>query len=440
MLAIHSILPARHATKQTGAVAIIVALSIVVLVGFAGLVLDLGRLYVNKSELQTAADACALAAAAELTCDTGVSGACTTSYLQNAENAGVTTAARNRRDFQGDAVSISRDDVKFYTALAQTIPLDQDSNYLSLSGGADTTSKFAMCTARTTGIAPWFMGLLGQGPSDVSATAVATLAPSQSFCSALPVGICRKSASSCPDGSTPVFGYCTNDWIESAFNSGGNGDSLTGNFRWIDFTPNAGGTSEIRDQLATRDPVCNIRIGDNVEQAGVHQGAKTAYNTRFGIYPNGGGPNAYTPTTAPPDRTGYAYPNKAPGDPVISINQSGALAAFQTAQSANAPFDKNEYDDALAGGKVNGNAASSSQLHDYGGERRLNAVPIIDCNAGNTVTILGMGCVLMLNPMANGANGKIFLEYVNPATVPNSPCRTSGQPGGGGPLVPMLVQ
>ena len=32
-----------------------------VLIGFAGLVLDLGRLYVNKTELQNAADACALA-------------------------------------------------------------------------------------------------------------------------------------------------------------------------------------------------------------------------------------------------------------------------------------------------------------------------------------------------------------------------------------------
>ena len=52
--------PTRQA--QRGAVAIIVGLTLAVLVGFAGLAIDGGRLYVNKTELQNAADACALAA------------------------------------------------------------------------------------------------------------------------------------------------------------------------------------------------------------------------------------------------------------------------------------------------------------------------------------------------------------------------------------------
>jgi len=51
--------------KQRGAVAIITGLAMVVLVGFAGLALDGGRLYLTKTELQNAADACALAAAYE---------------------------------------------------------------------------------------------------------------------------------------------------------------------------------------------------------------------------------------------------------------------------------------------------------------------------------------------------------------------------------------
>jgi uncharacterized membrane protein len=37
---------------------------IVVLVGFIGLALDLGKLYVSKSELQNRADSCALSARA----------------------------------------------------------------------------------------------------------------------------------------------------------------------------------------------------------------------------------------------------------------------------------------------------------------------------------------------------------------------------------------
>lgn len=51
---------------QRGAVAIIVALCLTLLIGMLGLVLDLGHLYVAKTELQNAADAAALSGAKEL--------------------------------------------------------------------------------------------------------------------------------------------------------------------------------------------------------------------------------------------------------------------------------------------------------------------------------------------------------------------------------------
>lgn len=52
--------------KQNGLVIVMLVLVIVVLLGIAAMALDLGRLYVLKSEMQNAADAAALAAAAEL--------------------------------------------------------------------------------------------------------------------------------------------------------------------------------------------------------------------------------------------------------------------------------------------------------------------------------------------------------------------------------------
>ncbi len=262
---------ARNRGKQNGAVAVIVGVTLAVLVGFAGLVLDLGRLYINKTELQNAADACALAAAGELTCDPSV-GACPASKLQNAENAGIFAASKNTSDFQRASVSIAPSDVRFSTMLAPN-------------------SKYAMCIARSTGIIPWFMRVLGLGNANfVNATAVATLGPSQEFCSSAPMGICSK-------GGAPYFGYSTGEWIQSQFTSAGSDDSLAGNFRWVDFTIQAGGNSEIRDQLAAG-KVCNLRVGQNIEQHGTQQGAKSAYNTRFGMYPSGA--NAYTPATAPP--------------------------------------------------------------------------------------------------------------------------------------------
>lgn len=416
--------------RERGAIAIIVGLSLAVLVGFAGLALDLGRLYVNKNELQSAADACALAAAAELVCDTGVAGTCPGTYLQNAEAAGIFVAGRNSKDFQGAGVSIGAGDVRFSTVFAP------NSNYLSRTSGADPNSKFVMCTARNDGIQPWFMGVLGFAASDVAASAVATLAKSQSFCNAAPIGICKKSG-----GAAPHFGYAVGEWIASTFQSNGNAEEISGGFKWVDFSPQAGGNSEIRDQLAGSGAVCGIGPSDNVGQPGQQQGAKSAYNTRFGIYPNGA--NAYTPTSAPPDRTGYAYPNQAPGSPVIGIGTS-AYDDYRTRQGSNDPFIGNEYGVSGPGGNIPGTpvAGGTEGPHGKGSERRLVAVPVIECGTGET-PILGMTCVLMLNPMSNGASGTIYLEYRGSATEGSSPCRSSGTPsgpGGAGPLVPALVQ
>ena len=431
---------------QSGAVAIVVALSLAVLLGFVGLATDLGRLYVNKTELQSAADACALAAANELVCDTSVAGTCPTSYLQNAENAGIFAASKNLKDFQGSKVNIAASDVKFSTVLGP------NSGY-QVRNAANPNSKYAMCTARSNGIVPWFMGILGAGASDVSATAVATLAAGQSFCNAAPFGICSA-------GAAPNFGLSIGQWITSNFTSTGSGagqkDDLTsGTFRWVDFTPAAGGNCEIRDQLIGNGTACGIKVGDNVQQPGGQWGAKSAWNTRFGIYPKGGGgggnpagcsPANYDKTTAPPDRTGYAYPeDKPPGSIVFGVS---AYANYRAKQGVNAPFDEGPYDISKAtggDGKVltgNDIVLDSVDLAKWGSERRLVAVPIIDCLAGTTVPIRGMACVLMLNPMANG-NGKIFVEYRGLASKAGSPCRSAGVPGGSGgsgPQIPTLVQ
>lgn len=415
--------------QQRGAVAIITALSLVALVGFAGLALDLGRLYVNKTELQNAADACALAAATKLTCDPAVTGTCPASLLQTAEAAGIFVGQRNKKDFQGDAVAIASADVRFSTALAP------NSNYQSRLA-ADPNSKFAMCITRATGVAPWFIGVLGIGEQAVSAYAVATLAPGKTFCGSLPIGICKKPGMALPD-----FGYTVGEWIGSTFNSGANSDeNLEGNFRWVDFSISAGGNSEIRDQLAGSAAVCGLRVGDDIRQPGTQQGAKSAFNTRFGIYPNGA--NAYTPQTAPPDPTGYAYPNKAPGSPVFDVGIS-AYEDYVDRRASNAPFSGNEYAPTGAAGNIPGQPLNSAEHATYGADRRLAGVPMIDCDAGNQVPILGMACVLMLNPMSNGATGTIYLEYRGAGNADDSPCQTGGSPGSStatGPNVPTLVQ
>ena len=50
---------------------------------------------------------------------------------------------------------------------------------------------------------------------------------------------------------------------------------------------------------------CNVKVGDTVNVNGNHQGAKSAYNTRFGLYPNGA--NAYAAGSAPLLRAPQAH-------------------------------------------------------------------------------------------------------------------------------------
>ena len=78
--------------RQGGAVIITMALLLLFLLGFMGFALDFGRLFIVKTELQTAMDSCALSAAQELD---GQANAIT-----RARSAGMTAANLNRVNLQ----------------------------------------------------------------------------------------------------------------------------------------------------------------------------------------------------------------------------------------------------------------------------------------------------------------------------------------------------
>lgn len=419
--------------KQRGAVAIITALSLVALVGFVGLALDLGHLYVNKTELQNAADACALAAARELTCDPSA-GVCDNSYLNNAVAAGTAVAARNTRDFQGSAVIIAPDDVRFHTALAP------NSAYLP-STSASPDSRFVMCTARAEDIAPWFMQVLGNGPHDVSAYAVATLRRAQTNC-AIPIGLCKPPSAPV---SSPFSEFTVGQWVTSKLT-----ESATGSFDWIDFTPgDGGGANELANllrgagQCALEPPSPTNLVGQQGNIASLGK----AWNTRFGLYKG-----SDTPASAPPDWTGITYSeNPLPASTywpekfdAYSGSTTGTLPNYQDARADNLPYQ---------GPALNGYRAIQDLEHrQFGADRRTVVVPLVDCESWKTSTpqtvpILGYACVLMLHPMTNdngpAAGEQVWLEYRGNASESSSPCATSGAvggPGSIGPLVPALVQ
>lgn len=406
------------AKKERGVVAIIVALSMVVLVGFVGLALDLGKLFVSKTELQNSTDACALAAARELT-------GANTQQLTLAEDAGMTAGAENNVLFQDEAVSYQVDS-------SVTFSEQLNGSYLTKgSVGNPLDMKFARCTAERTGIANWFMQVLGIGDQAVNATAVASLLPGQTSC-AIPVGACSADTAVANPG----------DWIAGAL--GPKGD-LSGGFKWIDFTPPSGGASELNASLSGAGTCSLPAVGSNVGEGGVISSLSKGWNSRFGIYKNVESDPGQS-DFAVPDLSGYAYTE------VNWPSQFNAFSDFTGQRASNSGYQG----DALTGLKVeqgNPDIKQSGFLQQNGDDRRLASVAVIDCptlNAGApTAPVESWACIFMLHPINHSQGGsgtgadRMFVEYLGDASDPNSPCATIGSvggPGSVGPLVPALVQ
>lgn len=417
----HLQMPARRG--QRGVIAVLVGLSIAVLIGFAGLALDGGRLYVNKTEVQNAADACALAASFELTGAPNIPAG----NFTIAENAGRTVATRNRVGFQGNDIVAGDVTVQFNSAL-------NSGSWVSAAAPPAASSKYVRCTIAETGITPWFMQVAGFGDQTVSALATATLAPSRNTCTAIPIGLCPPSP-----GAAPNFGLVAGTWYNGGLN---NAESLTGSFNWIDFSPPSGGASELSAALLGTG-ACTVAAGTSVGQSGAIASLRRAWNTRFGVYhpslPSTG------PTSAVPDWSGYSY---------TAFNwptQFNAAANLRTVRRpAHAAYGTNVVNgNAITGLNVGPNASDVLQpvaLTTRGADRRFVPVPIVNCAAfagAQTVPVLDWACVLMLHPMTTDPAQTLYLEYVGLTTATGSPCATVGGVGNSastGPLVPALVQ
>lgn len=422
--------------KQGGAVAIMVGLAIFVLVAVIGLVLDLGHLYIAKTELQNAADSCALSAARELSDLSG-------NALDRATNAGIVVgggcpaglvpcpdiAFRNRINLQGATVDVQPADIAFSSSLAgpytRPDPLPADTRYVRCAPQETNPTSFVM----------WFMGVMGIGSGSVSAEAVARLSPSQAAC-AIPLGLCAPQETK--NSPLPNWGFIEGNWYDGRFGSGSTGS--TGSYNWIDFTPPSGGASELAALLAGEGQ-CEVPTSTLVGQTGVAQSLANAWNTRFGLYKG-----SYDPATNRMDWTGFAYTPTS--WPAASHDSNGdgdpdhAYANFLDPQrTSHTPYQGN----AASGLSLQGFGTSSSAAHAAGADRRVVAAPVVRCQEwiptpGQFIPIRDWACVLMLNPIdgPDAAN----LEFLGMAGEIGSPCATLGMPGGGGigPQVPTLVR
>lgn len=422
-----------HSTRrrQHGAVIITTCLLLLCLLGFMGFALDLGKLFVVKSELQTAMDSCALSAAQELD---GLPSAIT-----RARSAGLTAGNLNNVNFQSTTWS------------GQTQLVDTEITFRNAAYTATDVpdqAKYVQCQHTQPAVQMWLLKAMGAftrnttdfpNTHNVMANAVATRGSAQSTCP-IPVALVPKP------GGTKANNYLlqVGEWVKVI----GDRTPGSGEMGWY----NLDGTTSARqakDQLEGGS--CGNRVGDTLGTPGSKTGVDTVWNYRFGVYKNSGNPSVNHP-----DFSGYSYTsanwkNPVPQDAWAGTPAPGSHATaqnFMTKRAAFASLDDtgtNLQDGSLiAFGRSNqlnsfqklATPGSTGEHHNYGADRRLVVVPVID----SVRKVTDYVCVFMLHPLS-GPNDDAYLEFRGNAAAPNSPCKSAGLPGGtAGPLVPVLVR
>jgi hypothetical protein len=417
--------------RQQGAVLITVALALLFLLGFMGIALDFGRLFIAKNELQTAMDSCALAAAQELD---GQSTA-----LSRAARAGQTAGNLNAVDlqsanWQGQGQLVGADISFKNAAYALTT--------------APAEARYAECRHTQAGIQMWLLQAMGAATGDaaanpatrsVSAFAVATRASAQSTCP-LPLAIKPKSG-----GTAPHYGFTVGEWV-TLLDKGAKG----GEIGWA----NLDGSKSASETVAEMRGDCGTKVGDTLGTPGVQTTVVDEWNYRFGIYKNKADISVGYQR---PDQTGYAYTEenwpseKNAYNGATPKNAHATAANFVTkrlsfascADTGTAVSGKNSCE-SITGLKLNSfktlaapGATATGGHHDYGQRnRRIVTVPVVNSSS----RVIDFACMLMLHPLSIPMEDA-QLEYLGNAGAIGSPCISSGLPGGvAGPLVPALVR
>ncbi|PBI95004.1 hypothetical protein BKP43_08040 [Variovorax boronicumulans] len=419
----------RTPRRQRGAMIVTAALFLLFLLGFMGIALDFGHLFVVRTELQTAVDSCALAAARELDK--------TSSAITRGKSAGQTAGNANRVNMQsatwGGQGQILATEVTF-----------RDASYVPTS--VPTAAVYAQCAHSQPNIRMWLMQAIGAFSGDtagnpatrsVAASAVATRASAQTAC---PIPVAAKPK---PGGTAPNYGFAVGEWVTLIMAQNA---AVGGQIGWA----NLDGSNSASETEAELNGRCGARVGDTIGTPGVQTSVADTWNYRFGIYKNSGDPSVDRP-----DYTGYAYTSLnwpaqfnaytgAPGggaDPTAQ-NFVTKRAAFASCADTGTKVKGANSCESITGLSLNsfqklatpGNVAGGHMQ--YGMDRRFVTVPVID--GGNHV--IDYLCMLMLQPLSIPMTDT-QLEFLGNAGAAASPCTTSGLAGGSaGPLVPVLVR
>jgi len=287
--------------QQSGAVAVMSGLLLMlVLIPVSGLVLDLGHLYIVKTELQNLADASALAAGKDL--DNSDAG------LNKAVASGKAVALKNRYDF-GSTLTLQNDNFRFaaspdgpWYTLAESLGNATGRTFVEVDTRLDHTSATAQS------INTWLMRIAGDNNTSTFGWAVA----GRYVNTVTPIGICAID----PTRRTDSYNYGSfNEIVEYGFRRGmsynvfelgslGGASSDPYQINPVNAPPNACNPSNSSTNTVApfmcvgNSAVLPTGVGQVYTNTGVSATLDKALNSRFNDYSGG---SQCDPASAPPD-------------------------------------------------------------------------------------------------------------------------------------------
>jgi Flp pilus assembly protein TadG len=365
--------PQRFEVAQRGAILPLAAIGMMALLGMAGLALDMGHAYLNRTRLQNALDAAAL------------SGAKTLNELGNtaaAETAAASDAVimfRNNADANGNELSAVENasvNVQFSPTVDPFNPVGANPRRFIRVSVADGNFSWPTSFIRV-------LSMLGANFDTLQVSGSAVAGP-MSVCpdDITPMVACTNDLNA---GSPPDFGYVVGDTYNLKVGAPNNQEGIgPGNFKLLSIPSCGTGANCVRDNLAGgfSSPLCS---GTGAEvmltQPGNLAGpVKQGLNSRLDCPPSGNCGGGLDTTLYPPD---------------IYTNYPIGYSQYQT------------------------DVASPSFVANPRGraDRRILKVPFANCtgmlNGRSEITILGVGCFFMKEPVTQGGNAQeVNSEYV----------------------------
>jgi len=249
------------------------------MIGFGALVVDAGRAYTLQTELQNAADAAALAGAAELDL--------TATSITRARAAAKTALIKNLQTFAsgGTDVEITDANIRFLSSL----PPDDDSPITAAIVTTDSLkAKYIEVTPTVREVdyllgpvLAAFFGNQGEQLSKGKASATAVAGLECVVCNFPPLMICNPAESNGLPGAAfnPVPGQ-----LVKLKQGGGTGSWTPGNFGLLDPPQGNQGTANLQEALASSSPEgCYSTLVD-LRTGSAANPISTAINTRFDMY------------------------------------------------------------------------------------------------------------------------------------------------------------